>query len=79
MLSYLSFYHTRPHCYETSHVFAPNVSNVDYYDEGHYMVHFGSNGFLHGKVCTKTPVAYTGEDAKAITESVPSRLSQMLH
>ncbi len=46
--------------------FAPNVSNVDYYDEGHYMVHFGSNGFLHGKVCTKTPVAYTGEDAKAI-------------
>ena len=42
------------------------LPNVDYYDEGHYMVHFGSNGFLHGKVCTKTPVAYTGEDAKAI-------------
>lgn len=46
--------------------FAPNVSNVDYYAEGHYLVHFGSNGFLHGQVCPKTPVSYSGEDAKAI-------------
>lgn len=46
--------------------FAPNVSNVDYYDEDHYMVHIGSNGFLHGKVCERTPVSYSGEDAKNI-------------
>ena len=46
--------------------FAPNISNVDYYDDDYYLVHFGSNGFLHGQVCTKTPVSYSGEEAKAI-------------
>lgn len=51
--------------------FAPNVSNVAYYDENHYMVHFGSNGFLYGKVCEKTPMAYSGKDAKhLISDSI---------
>ncbi len=42
-------------------VFSPNISNIDYYGEGHYLVHFGSNGHVNGKVCTRTPMAHLGE------------------
>lgn len=42
-------------------VFSPNISNVDYYGEGHYLVHFGSNGHVNGKVCTRTPMAHLAE------------------
>ncbi len=42
-------------------VFSPNISNIDYYGEGRYLVHFGSNGHVNGKVCTRTPMAHLAE------------------
>ena len=42
-------------------IFSPNISNVDYYGEGHYLIHFGSNGHVNGKVCTRTPMAHLAE------------------
>ena len=38
-------------------VFSPNISNIDYYGEGHYLVHFGSNGHVNGNclLYTSTP------------------------
>lgn len=31
--------------------FSPYISNVEYYDEGHYMVHSGGIGYENGKTC----------------------------
>lgn len=31
--------------------FSPYICNVEYYDEGHYMVHSGGIGYLDGKTC----------------------------
>lgn len=31
--------------------FSPYISNVEYYDEGHYMVHSGGIGYENGKIC----------------------------
>jgi len=31
--------------------FSPYISNVEYYDEGHYMVHSGGIGYEDGKIC----------------------------
>ncbi len=31
--------------------FSPYISNVEYYDEGHYMVHSGGIGYEDGKTC----------------------------
>lgn len=31
--------------------FSPYICNVEYYDEGHYMVHSGGIGYLDGKPC----------------------------
>lgn len=39
----------------------PKLPNIDYYAEGNYLVHFGSNGHVNGKVCTRTPMAHLGE------------------
>lgn len=42
-------------------IFSPNISNIDYYKDDHYLVHFGSNGHVNGKVCTRTPMAHLAE------------------
>lgn len=42
-------------------IFSPNISNIDYYKDGHYLVHFGSNGHVNGRVCTRTPMAHLAE------------------
>ncbi len=31
--------------------FSPYISNVEYYNEGHYMVHSGGIGYENGKIC----------------------------
>lgn len=31
--------------------FSPYICNVEYYDEGHYMVHSGGIGYENGKIC----------------------------
>lgn len=56
-------------------VFSPNISNIDYYGEGHYLVHFGSNGHVNGKVCTRTPMAHLAE-GDVIFNSVTVELLQ---
>lgn len=56
-------------------IFSPNISNIDYYGEGHYLVHFGSNGHVNGKVCTRTPMAHLAE-GDVIFNSVTVELLQ---
>lgn len=38
--------------------FAPHISNVEFYAEGHYMVHSGDIGNIKGVPCVKPPVFY---------------------
>ncbi|MBP2640905.1 MAG: aryl sulfotransferase [Firmicutes bacterium] len=44
-----------------SEFFAPHISNVEYYAEGHYMVHSGDIGNIKGVPCVKPPVFYLGK------------------
>ena len=44
--------------------FSCYISNVEYYGEGHYMVHSGGTGVFKGEVCDLPPVRYRGDDEK---------------
>lgn len=41
--------------------FSTYISNVEYYDEGHYMVHSGGIGLLNGEPVNMPPVMYAGQ------------------
>ena len=42
--------------------FSTYISNVEYYGEGHYLVHSGGIGRYKGETCDTPPVRYRGED-----------------
>lgn len=44
--------------------FSTYIGNVEYYGEGHYMVHSGGTGTYRGEPCDKPPVQYRGEDER---------------
>ncbi|MEG6522324.1 aryl-sulfate sulfotransferase [Desulfotomaculum sp. 1211_IL3151] len=46
--------------------FSTYICNVEYYDEGHYLVHSGGVGFFDGEVCNRPPVQFRGEDEKKV-------------
>lgn len=47
--------------------FSCYISNVEYYGEGHYMVHSGGIGVFKGEYCNRPPVQYRGDDEKYLT------------
>lgn len=46
--------------------FSTYICNVEYYGEGHYMVHSGGTGTFRGEACNKPPVQIRGDDEKYI-------------
>ena len=42
--------------------FSTYISNVEYYGEGHYMVHSGGAGTLRGETCNVPPVMHEGKE-----------------
>lgn len=44
--------------------FSTYISNVEYYGEGHYMIHSGGIGYLHGEPYNQPPVRIRGEEEK---------------
>lgn len=42
--------------------FSTYICNVEYYGEGHYMVHSGGIGTFKGEACNKPPVQFRGDD-----------------
>ncbi len=47
--------------------FSTYICNVEYYGEGHYMVHSGGTGTFKGEACNKPPVQFRGDDEKFVT------------
>ena len=45
-----------------SEFFSCYISNVEYYGEGHYLVHSGGTGTYKGEPCNRPPVQFRGED-----------------
>lgn len=48
-----------------SEFFSPHISNVDYYGEGHYLIHSGDIGQINGIPCEKPPIFYLGKPEEA--------------
>lgn len=46
--------------------FSTYICNVEYYGEGHYMVHSGGIGTFKGETCNRPPVSFRGEDEKYV-------------
>jgi len=42
--------------------FSTYICNVEYYGEGHYLVHSGGIGRFRGETCNKPPVQFRGDD-----------------
>ena len=55
--------------------FSTYISNVEYYGEGHYLVHSGGIGQFDGEACNRPPVQYRGEDeARVVFNSITVEL-----
>jgi arylsulfate sulfotransferase len=55
--------------------FSTYISNVEYYGEGHYLVHSGGLGKFKGETCNIPPVRYRGEDeAQVVFNSITVEL-----
>lgn len=46
--------------------FSTYISNVEYYGEGHYMVHSGGIGKFRGETCNRPPVQFRGEEEQYV-------------
>ena len=46
--------------------FSTYICNVEYYGEGHYLVHSGGVGTYKGEACNKPPVQFRGEDEQYV-------------
>ncbi|HBV86070.1 MAG TPA: aryl sulfotransferase [Desulfosporosinus sp.] len=46
--------------------FSTYICNVEYFGEGHYLVHSGGIGTFDGETCNKPPVQFRGEDEKKV-------------
>ncbi|AET67463.1 Arylsulfotransferase (ASST) [Desulfosporosinus orientis DSM 765] len=46
--------------------FSTYICNVEYYDEGHYLIHSGGIGSIDGEALNKPPVQFRGEDEKKV-------------
>ncbi|MBP2639628.1 MAG: Arylsulfotransferase [Firmicutes bacterium] len=46
--------------------FSTYICNVEYYGEGHYLVHSGGIGTYKGETCNKPPVQFRGEEEKDV-------------
>lgn len=46
--------------------FSTYICNVEYYGEGHYMVHSGGIGTFRGEPCNRPPVQFRGDDEKDV-------------
>ena len=46
--------------------FSTYICNVEFYDEGHYMVHSGGIGTFRGEACNKPPVQFRGDDEQHV-------------
>ena len=49
-----------------SEFFSCYISNVEYYGEGHYLVHSGGTGTYRGEPCNRPPVQFRGEDEQYV-------------
>ncbi|WP_294445938.1 aryl-sulfate sulfotransferase [uncultured Mailhella sp.] len=49
-----------------SEFFSCYISNVEYYGEGHYLVHSGGTGTYKGEPCNRPPVQFRGEDEQYV-------------
>ncbi len=47
-----------------SDFFSTYICNVEYYGDGHYMVHSGGTGKFKGEPCNRPPVQFRGDDEK---------------
>ena len=50
--------------------FSTYISNVEYYSEGHYMVHSGGAGALRGETCNVPPVMHEGKEEGLVMNSI---------
>ena len=50
--------------------FSTYISNVEYYGEGHYMVHSGGAGTLRGETCNVPPVMHEGKEEGLVMNSI---------
>jgi arylsulfate sulfotransferase len=50
--------------------FSTYISNVEYYGEGHYMVHSGGAGALRGETCNVPPVMHEGKEEGLVMNSI---------
>ena len=46
--------------------FSTYICNVEYYGEGHYLVHSGGIGKFKGETCNRPPVQFRGDDEKFV-------------
>ncbi|MDR3357267.1 MAG: aryl-sulfate sulfotransferase [Desulfovibrio sp.] len=46
--------------------FSTYICNVEYYGEGHYMVHSGGIGTFRGETCNRPPVQFRGDDEQYV-------------
>jgi arylsulfate sulfotransferase len=46
--------------------FSTYISNVEYYGEGHYLVHSGGIGKFKGETCNRPPVQFRGDDEQYV-------------
>ena len=54
--------------------FSTYISNVEYYGEGHYMVHSGGTGVLQGEVCDVPPVMHEGKEDGLVMNAITIEL-----
>nr|WP_077611795.1 aryl-sulfate sulfotransferase [Clostridium sp. Marseille-P2415] len=50
--------------------FSSYISNVEYYGDGHYLVHSGGMGCNHGVTCEELPVYMNLEDPECVLKSI---------
>lgn len=50
--------------------FSSYISNIEYYRDGHYLIHSGGMGYNHGVTCEELPVYMDLDDPECILKSV---------
>ncbi|WP_124067660.1 aryl-sulfate sulfotransferase [Clostridium sp. E02] len=50
--------------------FSSYISNVEYYRDGHYLVHSGGMGYNHGVTCEELPVYMNLDDSECTLKSI---------
>ncbi|MDR1321734.1 MAG: aryl-sulfate sulfotransferase [Gracilibacteraceae bacterium] len=59
--------------------FSSYICNVEYYGEGHYLVHSGGIGYMNGEACELPPVAYQDEGVRFNSITVEVKDDQVMY